>query len=94
MRESDRGAFSKSLLTLADVFRATVTSDLAEVYYHSLSEYELEDVQRAMTQTVREARWFPKPLELRQMIESGLEREYQHKIHAWNDAQRAERGDD
>jgi hypothetical protein len=38
--------------------------------------------------------WFPKPVELRQTIEVGLERDYQRKVQAWNEEKRAEMGDD
>jgi hypothetical protein len=94
MSESDRVAFAEGLSLLAEVFRARVTTDLAEVYFQALTEFELHDVQEAMQRAVRENQWFPKPMELRRTIDTRLERAYQYKIHAWNDVKRAEMGDD
>jgi hypothetical protein len=94
MINADRQAFTQALRLLAVVFRAKVTENLIKVYFRSLAEFDLPDVKRAMQRAVYDSEWFPRPVELRHAIEEGLERDYQRKVQAWNEAKRAEKGDD
>jgi ribosome maturation factor RimP len=94
MGTDDRAAFSLGLRLLAVVFRAKASPPLVEVYFRALSEFDLADVKQAMKTAAACDDWFPKPVELRQTIEVGLERDYQRKVQAWNEEKRAEMGDD
>ena len=94
MTNADRQAFTHALRTLAEVFRAKIGPSTISVYFRALEEFDLEYVKRAMREAVVQHEWLPKPMELRRTIESGLERDYQRKVQAWNAAKRAEKGDD
>jgi hypothetical protein len=95
MTSKDRLSFAESLLLLGEVHQTSeISRELAATYFDALKDFDLEDVQQALRQSVRESQWFPKPVELRLMITKNFDRQYQLRIQAWNDAKRAEIEDD
>ena len=84
MTSEDRPAFAAALYMLGEVHRTDVSSDLAEVYFDALTDYALSEVLNAIRRNVKVSKWFPKPIEISDMIQSQQGREYQRIVRAWN----------
>lgn len=66
MTDDDRKAFAGLMARLATVYRETLSDALLEAYFEALRDYELEFLEPAAARHIRESKWFPKPVELRE----------------------------
>lgn len=73
MTENDRTAFAKLLYVLGETFDTPVSDIRAETYFDALHDLPLAALQASARVYVRTAKFFPKPVELRQLIESSLD---------------------
>lgn len=67
MTNTDRTAFVAVMSKLAEVYREALTEGLLEAYWDALHDYELEYLEPAAAKHIRESKWFPKPVELREL---------------------------
>ena len=65
MTEQDRIDVAKGLLVLGETFNEPVTQLRAEAYFDALADLPIAVVLRAMKVAVRNARFFPRPAEIR-----------------------------
>lgn len=73
MTEVDREPFAEALFALADTFNEPMTRTRAEGYFDALGDCTLVQVNAAVRQSMRVSRFFPKPVELRELIEGDRE---------------------
>lgn len=70
MNQNDFKKFSHDIVLLAEVHGKTVTAGMVGIYFKVLEEYNTEAVNMAMTVAVKTLKFFPKPAELIEIIES------------------------
>jgi hypothetical protein len=73
MTEVDRARFAEALHVLAETFNEPVSSVRAEAYFDALSDLELWQIERAVRLALKASTWFPKPVELRALVEGTTE---------------------
>jgi hypothetical protein len=74
MTDEDRKGFAELLLVLAETFNEPVSDVRARAYFQALRDLELEDLTIAANQWIaRKGRFFPKPAELRELLEGATE---------------------
>jgi hypothetical protein len=73
MTDADRVAFAKGLFVLGDTFNEAVSEMRAEAYFDALRDLSLETVLTAMRSAITALRFFPKPVELREMVHGRIE---------------------
>jgi hypothetical protein len=73
MTEIDREPFAAALFALGDTFNEPMTRVRAEGYFDALSDYTLPQVNAAVRLSLRRCKFFPKPAELRELIEGDAE---------------------
>lgn len=60
--------FTKSLTTLAELYDKKLTANVIELYFGALSDLSLEDVTEACKRAALSLKFFPKPVELRELV--------------------------
>jgi len=68
---TNRKAFLDQLRLLSELFEKEVSVDLADLYWRVFEDWDDETFNRACLEAARRCRWFPKPAELRELIEGG-----------------------
>ena len=68
MTEADREVLAEALHVLGETFNEQVSTIRAEGYFDALRDYAIEDVNRAVRMALRTCRFFPRPVELRELI--------------------------
>jgi len=68
MTPADRVAFGRAFYALSEAFSEPVSDLKTEAYFDALSDLAVETVLDAMRAAVRECRFFPRPVELRERI--------------------------
>lgn len=71
MRNEDRVRFDEAMLGLSEVWGREVSSSLGDIYFAALQEHDIEAVLRAMFDSVKSCRYFPKPSEILDIITGG-----------------------
>lgn len=69
MTEADRPAFARALFVLGETFNESISDLRAEGYFDALRDFELEQATAAMREALRTCKFFPKPVELREMVD-------------------------
>jgi len=68
MTADDRAAFGALMFMLGDTFGEPVTDIRIEAYFSALSDLHVESVLGAGQRAIRECRFFPRPVELRELV--------------------------
>lgn len=71
METTERPAFAAAFAVLADTFNENVSSVRVGAYFDALGDLPLEAVLRGMREATANLRFFPKPVELREMAGFG-----------------------
>lgn len=71
--KADRQKFGVLLLATGEVYGDPVSAERAELYCRTLEDLPCEAVSAAFATHLRTARWFPKPSEIRELIEGAVE---------------------
>ena len=74
--------FNQQLTGMGEVFNKAITPALAQIYWTSLKEFTDEQVKTAFEQALGSLKFFPKPSELREIIQ-GTGDEHGHE--AWSE---------
>lgn len=69
MTEQDKPEFSKSLAQIAAVFDKTLTPFLVDAYFDALADFPFDRVDGAFRQAVATKTFFPRPAEIRELLE-------------------------
>ena len=73
MTEADRPTFAEAMHVLGETFNEPVSTIRAEAYFDALSDLEWWQVERAVRTSLKTATFFPKPVELRALVEGTTE---------------------
>ena len=68
MTTEDRPKFAEAMHALGETFNEPVSQIRAEAYFDALSDLTLAQVNAAVRAALRSCRFFPKPVELRELI--------------------------
>lgn len=69
MTDLDRETFARALFVMGEAFNEPVSETRAEAYFDALREFTLAHVTGACALAVRTLKFFPKPVELRELVE-------------------------
>ena len=69
MVDADRKAFAEGMFVLGETFNEPVSEIRAEAYFDALKDFTLAQATTAVRLAMRTLRFFPKPVELREMVE-------------------------
>jgi hypothetical protein len=73
MQAADRANFARGYGVMAEMFNEPVSATKIEAYFSALSDLPYEDVERAIRVVMQEARFFPRPIELREAVRGNPE---------------------
>lgn len=68
MTEDDRPAFAEAMHLLGEMYNEHISELRAEGYFDALRDLSLVDVNLAVRLSLRSCRFFPKPVELRELL--------------------------
>lgn len=85
MNQSDRAAFARMMFALGDTFNEPVSEIRAEAYFDALSDLPVDDVLAVGRRAIAECRFFPRPVELREMATASDDDAAEE---AWNEMRR------
>jgi hypothetical protein len=68
MTDHDSVRFAEAMGVLCETFGEPLSDLRIEGYFNALSDFPVEDVLAAVHQALRSAKFFPKPVELRELI--------------------------
>jgi hypothetical protein len=69
MTEMDRERFGIALTGLAEIFNEPVSTPRMNAYFSALSDLSIDRVEAAVAQLMRTAKFFPKPIEIREALQ-------------------------
>jgi hypothetical protein len=69
MTETDRPAFARALFVLGETFNEPISDLRAEGYFDAMRDFSLEAANAAIRVALRTCKFFPRPVELREMVE-------------------------
>lgn len=73
MTEADRPAFARALFVLGETFNEPISDLRAEGYFDAMRDFSLEEANAAIREALRTCKFFPKPVELREMVEGDVD---------------------
>ncbi len=73
MTNGDKKQFLIALATLAELFQKTLSDAVQLAYWTALEDLTLEQYQTSVATAMKRCRWFPKPVELREFVETSVE---------------------
>lgn len=73
MTDAERPAFAKLLVMLSQMYNETVSEMRAEAYWIALRDCDLGELQRATLKAMQSLKFFPKPAELRELLDGAGE---------------------
>lgn len=68
MTEDNRARFAELMFGMGETFNEPVSSVRAGAYFDALSDLPIESVEQAVRLAVKQSKFFPKPVELRECI--------------------------
>ena len=69
MQQLDYARFSIAMCALGEVFNRELTEPLIQIYFRAMNGLSIEDFERACYSAINECKFFPKPVELREMLD-------------------------
>lgn len=83
MNNNDEQAFINQLMLLSEVFGKEVSKPLARIYFETLAEYSIDQVTHAANKHIKTGKFFPKPVELTDIINGGKPNTQDKALLAW-----------
>lgn len=69
MLEQDRKTFDKEMAGLGAIFDKAMSKPLIDAYFDALKDFPLEAIQEAFKRAIATAKFFPRPVEVRESLE-------------------------
>ena len=89
MEQANRTAFDEILTGLAAVYDKPLTDPLINAYWRALDDLSIEELAQAADRAIRSCRFFPKPAELRELIQGTPDDQAQNAwLRFWRAAER------
>lgn len=73
MTEQDRKDFNVALATLATLFEKALSKPLMDAYFDALTDLPLDSIRTAFQRVMASSKFFPKPVEIRELIEGNAD---------------------
>jgi hypothetical protein len=73
MTNADSAVFATEMTMMAEVYGEKLSEPRLRAYFAALEDYAIEDVQVACRQATKASRFFPKPADLIESLEGGLD---------------------
>ena len=73
METSDQEKFANSLGVLCEIFDKQISPIVIRAYFQALRPYPVEEVEGAISQAIVSCKFFPRPVELIELITGGRE---------------------
>lgn len=73
MREDEDIKCGALLVALAEALNHPLSTASIKIYFSALKRFEFDDVERAISKAGQSLKWFPKPVELIELIEGSTE---------------------
>lgn len=73
MTNQDRSEFAKSLYILGDTFNVAMPDLMADGYFAALQDLTLAQAKQAMAMALQTCKFFPRPVELREILQGDPE---------------------
>lgn len=90
MNEQDTKRFTvEVMIPLSEMFAKEVTKPLARMYFNALKEFTIDQVVAAVEKHIEQGRFFPKPVELRDIININKPKIEDKALLAWNHIERS-----
>ncbi len=83
MNESNEMKFAEIMTMLGVVFPTNITPVLAKAYFLALDKFTIEQVGAAAEQYIKTGKFFPKPVELTDIINGGKPNSKDKALLAW-----------
>lgn len=80
MTDRDSAKFARLFALLSETFNKPVSDPLAEIYFRTLKNFTIEQVESAVEQAIASRKFFPKPAELRELLEGSPD---DQSMQAW-----------
>lgn len=80
MTDADRPQFARVLAVLSQAFNESVSEQRAEAYWIALRDLDLDLFEAAAFEAMKTLEWFPKPVQLRELLDGAREDDIEH---AW-----------
>ncbi len=68
MEQQDKKRFITALAALSEIHNKELSQAVLDLYFGSLSDLGIDELERAIAVAVSTLRWFPKPVELREIV--------------------------
>lgn len=82
MTGDDRGRFARALAVLGETFNEPISEIRTEAYWRALEDVSIDAYEAACMEALRTKTFFPKPAELRELLDGSLEDQAEL---AWSD---------
>jgi len=82
MQAKQAKEFYKALVSLAELFDKSLTANVQELYFAALADLSLDDAREACKRASQQCKFFPKPVELRELV-SGTGSEQADQAWEW-----------
>jgi len=69
----DRQSFAEGMFMLGETFNEPISDTKVEAYFQALLTYDIGDVLMAIQGALRNCKFFPRPVELRELIDGSAE---------------------
>ena len=69
MEQNNFREFAKDIILLAEIHGKEMSDGIIGMYFKALSDYSIETVADALSRAVKECKWFPKPVELIELMQ-------------------------
>jgi hypothetical protein len=81
MTNEDRPKFAERMVALAELYSTELSAEAIEIYFRALHDINLEGFQRAVSEAARRCKFFPKPVELLELVSGG--NAHERASNAW-----------
>lgn len=83
MNNQDKEKFSEALVESSFVFPRDITKPMLKIYFEALEDLDINDIHRAIKKHNGSAVFFPKPVDIRNIINSGKPNTENKAVLAW-----------
>lgn len=88
MTQADSAPLLERLIGLSEVFRTPLSPAAQQLYFEALQDLDVAPVLAALSTLARTARFFPKPADIRQLVEGDAEARIEQAWLTWRAAAR------
>ncbi len=85
MNSDDKGQFSTALVEASFIFTKDITKPMLKIYFELLEDLDINDIHRAIKKHCQVGQFYPKPADIRCIVNSGTPSTKDKATLAWLD---------